>query len=201
MSKRKHEHHNLGVFQRDLLIHIAENEPYTINQVKEKLGKDYKQVHTAHTKLQELGLLRQADTRSYRGREFIVYWLSPTGISHALIDGADPDKIKAYGKQVYQDKEEGIKWLVAACDYTMIMGVDYAKASFDLLVSTEGGKVKFTDLVFPLENVKLDKLVLFLDKHPCVEKEFTKAVNHLTKKSSSLAELLIKYEKNSTNLF
>lgn len=166
MSKRETQNHRLGEFQITLLKNIAENEPTTINRIKEALDKDYKQVFSAHEKLQNMGYIHEVDSVDYRGRVFPIYWLTELGILKALTEGANPDRIKDVAYQVYPDKEN-IEWIAEACGYTKFLGADLAKASLALLTRAAGdNEVDFKNLVFTLDPSRMNGFVAFLNEHP-----------------------------------
>ena len=170
MIRQNPKYHNLGEFQKALLIHIAENEPTTINQLSESMGKDYRQTYDAHRKLTKYGLLKPVETTEYRGREFQTYWLTMYGIEQVLIDGADTELIKCLSKNVY-GKTELYEWILAVCDYAKILGRAYLRTVIEILENGEENQLKISNLILPFNESLVSKIAQFLKDHPIVDAE------------------------------
>jgi hypothetical protein len=59
------------------------------------------------------------------------YWLTGSGVKHALLLGADPKKIKKAAPNVYKGKSlEGVNGL---CDLVIYVGINFFKQSYSLV--------------------------------------------------------------------
>ena len=61
--------------------------------IAEALKKDYGSTWKMIANLQKKGITGIIDEKEYRGNVYSTYWLTSRGITHALEENADPDKL------------------------------------------------------------------------------------------------------------
>ena len=105
MSKSKMKGDNLPPLQKLIVLHFAESEPQTINKTVKAISKSYKPAWTAFNSLKEKKLIRKADVKEYRGREYDRYWLTDEGMIMAMMEGASSEKLLKQTKILYPDAE------------------------------------------------------------------------------------------------
>lgn len=103
MSYAKIKSDNLHSLQRLIILHLAENDPQTINQTVQTISKSYKPTWTAFNSLQKKKLIAKTHIKSYRGREYPLYWLTDEGIIMAVMEGASSEKLLQQTKSLYPD--------------------------------------------------------------------------------------------------
>jgi predicted transcriptional regulator len=105
MSKTQSRSDNLHSLQKRIILHLAENEPQTQNEIAEATSKSYKPAWTAIKSLQKRKLIGKADVKDYRGRKYPRYWLTDEGMIMALMEGASSDKLLTQTKSLYPDEK------------------------------------------------------------------------------------------------
>jgi hypothetical protein len=105
MSKTKMKGDNLPSLQKLIVLHLAENEPQTINQTVKALSKFYKATWIAFNSLEKKKLIRKTDVKEYRGREYDRFWLTDEGMIMALMEGANADKLLEQTRIIFPDAE------------------------------------------------------------------------------------------------
>jgi hypothetical protein len=103
MSKPKVKSDNLHSLQKLIVLHLAENEPQTMNQTAEAISKSYKPSWIAFNSLEKKRLIGKADILDYRGRKYPRYWLTDEGMIMALMEGASSNKLLERTKILYPD--------------------------------------------------------------------------------------------------
>ena len=173
MAKNKKNNHILGSAQKDILLRIAENEPMSINRTGD--GRNYKTTHTAHSKLQSYGYVRDYANSGEPQR----YWLTIEGIKKALLEGADPDKVRSYSKLVH-DKQYH-EPIASLCEFVRVMGIQDAKITLETVETLKDGFFTVKNLPFPLKNSKIDWMIEYLKKHPEAKKEYVEGQEKILK--------------------
>lgn len=105
MSRLKFKSDNLHPLQKLIVLHLAENEPQTINQTVRALSKSYKPTWIAFHSLEKKKLIRKTDAKSYRGREYPLFWLTDEGMIMALMEGACSDRLLEQTKNLYPENK------------------------------------------------------------------------------------------------
>jgi hypothetical protein len=114
MSKRKSKLHmsttpqkgdNLPSLQKLIVLHLATDEPQTINETVQAISKSYKPSWIAFNRLKEKKLIAKIDVKSYRGRKYPRFWLTDMGIITAIMEGVDSSKLLSQTKAIYPDAE------------------------------------------------------------------------------------------------
>jgi hypothetical protein len=105
MSKAKTKSDNLPPLQKLIVLYFAKNEPKTINETVQALGKSYKPTWIAFNSLEEKKLIVKTGAKDYRGQKYPRFWLTDEGMILALMDGADANKLLAETKLLYPNAE------------------------------------------------------------------------------------------------
>jgi hypothetical protein len=104
-SKTKMKSDNLPSLQKQIVLHLAENEPQTINQTVKAISKFYKATWIAFNSLKKKKLIRKTDVKEYRGRKYPRFWLTDEGMIMALMEGANVDKLLEQTRSLFPDAE------------------------------------------------------------------------------------------------
>lgn len=105
MSKPTIKSDNLHPLQKIIVLHLAENEPQTINQTVVAISKSYKPTWIAFNSLEKKNLITKTGTKSYRGRDYPRHWLTDEGMIMALMEGANADRLLEQTKILYPDSK------------------------------------------------------------------------------------------------
>jgi hypothetical protein len=177
MSSQKKSHHtskvigksdNLHSLQKSIVLCLAQNEPKTINQIKEAVDKGYRPTHTSIKSLVRKKLITKTGARDYRGQHFPCYWLTDEGMIMALLEGADSNKLLAQTKTLFPDAE------VTHCFLEIIplfdpeimrMAYGYAKGK-GKLEFTEVAQVILSGAAASMDMETGRKIALILKKYP-----------------------------------
>ena len=103
MSKSKTKSDNLHSLQKLIILHLAENEPQTINQTVKAISKSYKPTWIAFNSLEKKKLLAKFDVKNYRGRKYPRYWLTDEGMIMAMMEGASSKKLLEQTRTLYPE--------------------------------------------------------------------------------------------------
>jgi hypothetical protein len=108
MSTGKPKGNNLPSLQKRILLYLAKHEPQTINETvkgirSSQYRSSYKSSWTAFNSLEKKGLIKKADVKTYRGREYPRFWLSSAGVFMALVQGASAQDLLEKAAVVYPD--------------------------------------------------------------------------------------------------
>jgi hypothetical protein len=146
--KGKQEHMSLGLVKGDILpplqkkiaLHLAKSEPQTINETVTALKGSYKSSWLAFNKLEEKQIITKIDTKSYRGREYPRFWLTPAGVLIALFEGISFDVLLERTLKMYPD-DKNIQILL---ELSPVFGTEVFKLAF--LTILKKGKLDEDDL-------------------------------------------------------
>jgi hypothetical protein len=104
MSKRNVKYSDLPRLQKKIILALAENGAMNISETNSKINGHESATNLALHKLESKEMVRQVETYEYRGRTFSRYWLSDIAIAFALINGADPEKVKSTALNLNREK-------------------------------------------------------------------------------------------------
>jgi hypothetical protein len=181
----------LPPLQKLLVLFLAKNDPQTVNEVVKSLKGSYKSYWTAFNSLKEKQLIQIVSTKSYRGREYPRFWVSPTGVLLALFEGVSSTILLEKSLVIYPKDTS----LQAILEVSPILGTEAFKLAFQIILSK--GKLEqsdltiiiFTEMQKDLDISKLEPLLAILKKHP-EQFEITKAyAENISKKMSKLESL------------
>lgn len=103
MSKSKTKSDNLPSLQKLIVLHLAKNEPQTINETVRALSKSYKPTWTAFNSLENKKLIIKTDIKNYRGQEYPRFWLTDEGMILALLECASSEKLLRQTQILYPE--------------------------------------------------------------------------------------------------
>jgi len=126
---------SLPPLQKRLVIFLAENGPQTKNELANKLGSGWKDVHVAFKSMEKKSLIEIVDEKRYRTQKFDVYWLSYSGVIAALLNDASKDDVLRNVRSVYPKFEE-ISLLV---ELSKVLGKEALELAFYLVKSPKSG--------------------------------------------------------------
>ena len=146
--KSKQKHMSIGFVKGDILpplqkkivLHLAKSEPKTINETVTALKGNYKSSWIAFNKLEEKQIIQKTDTKSYRGREYPRFWLTPTGVLIALFEGINFEVLLERTLKMYPD-DKNIQILL---ELSPVFGTEVFKLAF--LSILKKGKLDEDDL-------------------------------------------------------
>jgi hypothetical protein len=113
MAKPKPAQHNskpmeknyLHPLQRKIILHLANNNPKTINQIVKEIKSHYKSTWNALKTLEENKLVQKVTIKKYKGQEYPQYWLSDNGTFIALNEGAKAETVIKKTHEIYPDNK------------------------------------------------------------------------------------------------
>lgn len=79
--------------QRCIILYLAQTEPQTINKTAKEISKDYKSSWVAFQKLEKKNLITKVGKKYHKRSGYPCFWLTETGILHALDEGANPEHL------------------------------------------------------------------------------------------------------------
>jgi hypothetical protein len=91
--------------QRRIILHLAQNQPQTKNEIAKGIKSDYKSSWIALRKLGKKGLIKTAKTKPYKGNLYPCFWLTELGISLALYEGANPELLLKQTLKTYSENK------------------------------------------------------------------------------------------------
>ena len=146
--KSKQKHMSIGFVKGDILpplqkkivLHLAKSEPQTINETVTALEGSYKSSWIAFNKLEEKQIITKTDTKSYRGREYPRFWLTPAGVLIALFEGINFEALLERTLKTYPD-DKNIQILL---ELSPVFGTEVFKLAF--LTILKKGKLEEDDL-------------------------------------------------------
>ena len=102
--KKEKQHNNLGSKQLRILSFLAQQGPHTINGANTKLFSlgHYHGTHTAFMALLKKGLIKQLDLTDRNP----PFWLTVNGCGWALMNGANPKKMKEYALKASENESD-----------------------------------------------------------------------------------------------
>ena len=174
MSKPKTKGDNLPSLQKAVVLHLAKNEPQTINETVTAIGKSYKPAWIAFNSLEKKKLIWKADVKEYRGREYPLFWLTAEGIIIAILEGANRILLLDESKRLFPEAK------ILHCFLELVEHMNPMVLQLGLNVVKKTGNMDFAGLMTILisdttsENdaEQMKKLVTVLKNYP---QEYEKA--------------------------
>jgi hypothetical protein len=158
----------LPPLQKRLVLFLANNDPQTVNQVVKALKGSYKSFWTAHNSLKDKHLVQAVSVKSYRGREYPCFWVSPAGVLLALFDGVSAEVLLERSLKIYPKDAN----LQAILEISPIVGYEAFELGFQAILAK--GKLDQADIAAIILTVaqknfdmsQLAPLLAILKKHP-----------------------------------
>lgn len=142
------EHISIGLnkdilpsLQKRIVIQLANTEPSTINETTKAIDGQYKSCWLAFDALAEKNVVKETGIKSYHGREFPLFWLTPSGVLIALFEGVSYEVLLEKILQIYPDD----KSLQIILEFSPIFGKEVFKIAFSTL--QDGGKFDMADIM------------------------------------------------------
>jgi len=174
--------------QKRIILHLARNDPQTINETVKKLKGHYKSSWTAFNALEQKGLIKKVDLKIYRNREYPRFWLTQAGIFVALVEGADAANLL----QITLTNYPNDKTLQCCLELSPLLGLEGFKIALSAI--QDKGKLDDSDkmkiiLAHAQKHVSVNqfrKLIKILKKYP---KERHRTKKHLSRINKDLTKL------------
>ena len=154
MSKKKSESHILPPLQRDIVLYLAEEGCQTKNAIASGVSRSYKPTWTAFNSLQKRKLLKETDSKTYRGRDYPQFWLTDDGAVIALAEGADPDRLLKLTKQIYPENQ------MLACYIEILSKMSHT------IIKTVNSTLKAKGKLEPIDSILLTESCGFYHFNP-----------------------------------
>ena len=190
MSKHKEGNHILPPLQRDIVLYLAKEGSQTKNKIASGVSRSYKPTWTALNSLEAKKLIKETDTKTYRGRKHPQFWLTDDGAVIALAEGADPDRLIELTKQIYSENQ------MLACYLEVLskMSLDIVKIAYSALEAK--GKLEPTDVfnILFTESTKISdqlqkEIIDILKTYPKEYDDFKKRMDQIWERLDKLKEM------------
>ena len=168
MLKHKGKGNNLPPLQKRIVLHLAKNGAQTINETVKGLKGHYKSSWVAFNALEKKKLIKKADVKTYRNREYPRYWLTQAGIFVALVERADVHSLLERTVKIYPDD----KTLQCILEISPIVGLEGFQTALSAI--QDKGKLDDSDttrilFAFAQRHVSIQQfreLIRILKKYP-----------------------------------
>lgn len=130
----------LPPLQKRIVLFLANNDPQTINETVKGLRGSYKSFWTAFNSLKQKQFLNSVSVKSYRGREYPRFWVSPTGVLLALFEGVSPESLLEKSLEIYPEDTN----LQPILEVSPILGTEAFKFAFQVILAK--GKLEQSDI-------------------------------------------------------
>jgi len=131
----------LPPLQKRIVLHLAKNEPQTVNETVKSLNGSYKSFWVAFNKLEKKQVIKKLTVKSYRGQEFPRFWLTSAGVLIALFSGVGFEILLEKTLKMYPTDKN----LPVILELTPILGTEAFKIAF--LTLLKKGKLEEKDLM------------------------------------------------------
>ncbi len=106
MSKRKPRYDNLPKHQKKIVLCLAKEGPMNMSETNKKIKGEYTSTNRAFHELETKSMIREIDVMLYKGRQFPRYWLTVRGSGFALLNDANPEKVRLNALESSKNDEE-----------------------------------------------------------------------------------------------
>lgn len=106
MSKRNPKYNHLPKLQKRIVLCLAKEGPMIISETNRKIKGEYTSTNRAFHELKAKEMITKADSMLYRGRQFPKYWLTIRGSAFALLNKANPEKVRLSILKLCQKDED-----------------------------------------------------------------------------------------------
>lgn len=194
MPTRRREDNHLHPLEKKIVLHLATNQPQTINEINKGTHLQPRTSYMASVNtiknLEKQKLIRKTGIKNYRNRKFPLYWLSQWGALTALIEGADPKDLLKRTVEMYPN-DKTLQLLLEMSPFT---GTEVYKTAFSAIISK--GKLEQSDAVLIMltmiqKNLPAEQQDQFLKVLSKYHDEYEKATNQI----KQIANFLERKEK------
>jgi len=192
MSTPKRRKKNFPPLQRRIILHLAKNDPQTINETKKGLKGHYKSTWIAFNVLKQKGLIKKTNVKIYRNREYPRFWLTQGGIFVALVEGADADDLLQRTAKAYPNE----KTLQCCLELSPLLGLEGFRIGLSAI--QDKGKLDDSDMTKILyayaqkdmSTQRLKGLIEILRKYPKEYEGTKKRINQANKLLTELESMI-----------
>jgi hypothetical protein len=179
--------------QKRIILHLAKNEPQTINETVKSLTGSYKSFWVAFNKLKNKQIIKKIDVKPYRGQEYPRFWLTSAGVLVALFGGISFKVLLEKTFKIYPNDRN----LQIILELSPIFGIEPFKIAF--LTLLKKGKLEEKDLMMivtaemqsDFDGKRPEDIIAVLKKHPAAyenTKEYARKAREKIDKLDSLFE-------------
>jgi len=176
MSKRKRNRYNLGVLQRRIILHLAEEGPKTINETDKKLHSSsghYKSTNFAfHSLEKRKGLIKKYGFKEYLNRKFDTYWLTVEGLRSAFKQGVNQVLLRQNVGKVWGEQELTPLFF----ELVHAFGPKNVDKVLDMFDATEKGEWRIISLPANMSTKRAKTILKILKKYPTYAKQVKKSL-------------------------
>lgn len=190
MSKLKSKGDNLPPLQKRIILNLAENNPQTINETVGKISGHYKPSWIAFKSLEQKGLIKKIDTKTYRARHYPRFWLTVEGVLIAVLEGFPPSSLLDKVSTIYPENKN--------LQYSLAMAPFINKEVFRVGLSAlkSKGKLEPTDIAkIMLTQMETDTSAKTIKEAIQILKKYPEEYRRLKKQFSEMRMNLEKIEK------
>lgn len=198
MSRRGGRRNSFPPLQQRIILHLAENEPQTINETMKGIkSHNYKSTWIAVDVLKKKGLIEDVATKDYRGNTYPCFWLTERGIFLAISKRAKQEILLRTTLETYP-KNKDLQFLIEAAP---ILGEN----AFEVLYLTAlNGHIEQADVFSllakqmqkPLTDKQTDQFIAVLNKYPKTHQLTVDQVNEVTKNLGKISDKLSRNQKD-----
>lgn len=188
MSTQRAKRNNLPPLQKRIILHLARNGAQTINESVKGFKGHYKSSWIAFNALEQKGLIKKADLKIYRNREYPRFWLTQKGIFAALVEGADAANLLQRTLKCYPND----KTLQCCLELSPLLGLEGFKIALSAiqdkgkLDESDKTKIIFARAQKAVSIKQFRELIEILKRYP---KEYYRTKKHLSQINKLLTKL------------
>jgi hypothetical protein len=193
MSTQRGKGNLFPPLQKRIILYLAKHEPLTINEIDKGIRprnkSSYHATWHAFKSLEKKKLVQKTDVKTYRGREYDLYWLSSAGVFVALVEGADAHDLLQRTIKAYPN-DRVLQYCLQIAPFT---GTDGYRIALSAILSK--GKLEPSDLTMMLTQkgkaLSLEQFKQFQE----IQGKFPEQREKQKKHIKQLIELLEKMEE------
>ena len=192
MSTPRIKRKNFPPLQRRIILHLAKNDPQTINETKKGLKGHYKSTWIAFNALKQKGLIKKTGAKIYRNREYPRFWLTQGGIFVALVEGADADDLLQRTAKAYPNE----KTLQCCLELSPLLGLEGFRIGLSAiqdkgkLDDSDMTKILYAHAQKDMSTQRLKGLIEILRKYPKEYEGTKKRINQANKLLTELESMI-----------
>ena len=150
----------LSPVQKRVVLNLAESEPQTIHETKEKIQGHYKSVNATFHALIKKDIIKAVEKKKYRGRQFDTFWLTDYGVLLALVHGADRAILKQQVEKIYGKSDD----YSLMFDFATIVSKEKFSKMMQQAYDAKKGKLSLRRI--PIRNREMRKALKAMGKYP-----------------------------------
>jgi hypothetical protein len=181
----------LPPLQKRIVLHLAKSSPQTVNETVKAINGSYKSSWIAFNSLKEKKAIKEIDVKSYRGRDYPRFWLTPEGALIALFGGANLKILLEKSLTIYPDNKD----LLCTLELSPIVGTEALQIAFVALLTK--GRFDQSDIIKvmtaeaqELDPAKDEDFLSILKNHPKQYEKVKECARQMREKLDKLDYLL-----------